>query len=206
MDWKQKALSMKIDGKSWTQIYAEFPDISTSTIRHWVRRQPEYKSTKQEQSSELRQSTELKKDGTIVSEKLITVRDGYDLTPEYILKAHGLDPVMWQMVSYKNNMWNSQRTGGVLQVSFQSKVTAKPIISFNPLTQVEEYFKNKQFSAIPSIKQTQYDPKAKYWKFVYRPSFRLACMENGNRRRLRCPYRRRAVPVVSWRYSDTVQE
>jgi hypothetical protein len=159
MDWKQKALAMKIEGKSWTQIYAEFPNISMSTIRHWVRRQPEYKSTKQEQSSELRQSTELKQDGTIVSEKLITVRDGYDLTPEYILKAHGLDPVMWQMVSYKNNMWNSQRTGGVLQVSFQSKVTAKPIISFNPLTQVEEYFKNKQFSAIPSIKPTRYDPE-----------------------------------------------
>lgn len=157
MDWKQKALSMKIDGKSWTQIYAEFPDISTSTIRHWVRRQPEYKSTKQEQSSELRQSTELKQDGTIVSEKLITVRDGYDLTPEYVLKAHGLDPIMWEMVSYKNNMWNSQRTGGVLQVSFQSKITAKPVMPFNPLEQVEEFFKNKKFTSVPSIKPTQYD-------------------------------------------------
>jgi len=157
MDWKQKALSMKIDGKSWTQIYAEFPDISTSTIRHWVRRQPEYKSTKQEQSSELRQSTELKQDGTIVSEKLITVRDGYDLTPEYVLKAHGLDPIMWEMVSYKNNMWNSQRTGGVLQVSFQSKITAKPVMPFNPLEQVEGFFKNKKFTSVPSIKPTQYD-------------------------------------------------
>ena len=74
MDWKQKALAMKIEGKSWTQIYAEFPNISMSTIRHWIRRQPEYKSTKQEQSSELRQSTELKQDGTIVSEKLIKAK------------------------------------------------------------------------------------------------------------------------------------
>lgn len=64
MDWKQKALAMKIEGKSWTQIYAEFPNISMSTIRSWIGRQPEYKSTKQEQSSELRQSTELKQDGT----------------------------------------------------------------------------------------------------------------------------------------------
>ena len=152
-DWKQKALSMKIDGKSWTQIYAEFPDISTSTIRHWVSRQKGFKDTKKEINS----STQMMQDGTIVSEKLITVRDGYDLTPEYILKAHGLDPMMWQIVSYKNNLWNTQKSEGELQVSFQSKITAKPVMPFNPLEQVEGFFKNKKFTSVPSIKPTQYD-------------------------------------------------
>lgn len=47
--WKEKALAMKIAGKSWTEVYSKFPEVSMSTIRHWINKQPEYTVQKQKE-------------------------------------------------------------------------------------------------------------------------------------------------------------
>jgi hypothetical protein len=142
MDWKQKALAMKIDGKSWTEVYSAFPDVSMSTIRHWINKQPEFRKQKQIQQTEdfQKSSIEYKKDGSIISEKFITVRDADDMTPEFILEAHGLNPKQWEVVSYKNNMWNTQVKGGHKQISYQSKLTAKPSTQIIDLDEIDKHF------------------------------------------------------------------
>jgi hypothetical protein len=84
---------------------------------------------------------EYKADGTIVSEKFITLRDGEDMTPAFVLKAHGLEPSVWEVVAYRNNFWNSQLTGGILQISYQSRLTAKPIKGGIDLAKLDEHFK-----------------------------------------------------------------
>jgi hypothetical protein len=94
------------------------------TIRSYIRRTPQFKKAKQEDFQ--RSSVEYKADGTVISEKFIVLRDGDDMTPEVILEAHGLKPSAWEVVSYKNNFWNSQLKGGHKQISYQSKLTAKP--------------------------------------------------------------------------------
>ena len=144
MDWKQKALRMKIDGKSWTEVYAEFPNVSMSTIRHWVNKQPEFKKQKRTQEVEdfQKSSIEYKQDGSIISEKFITVRDAEEMTPKFILEAHGLKPELWEVVSYKNNMWNTQVKGGAKQISYQSKLTAKPRVDSIDLDEVVKHFKD----------------------------------------------------------------
>ena len=102
-------------------------------------------------------SIEYHKDGTVISQKFIQVRDGQDMTPEFIMEAHGLNPALWEVVSYKNNYWNSQLTGGILQISYQSKVTVKPRANGLDLAEIDKHFAEldrKNFIA-PIFKRVQ---------------------------------------------------
>lgn len=160
MDWHKEALRLKLEGKSWTQLYAIMRDkgftVPDSTIRKWVSRQPEYKRYRGDIEAKdfEKSSLEYKADGTIISEKFITVRDGEDMTPDFILEAHGLKPSAWEIVSYKNNFWNSQLKGGLKQISYQSKLTAKPTNNKLALEDIDEHFtklERKKFTP-PTIK------------------------------------------------------
>lgn len=146
--WHVEAEKLRFDDLlSWREVAKGvahlMPDMDEDTriekVRRVLRRSPRYGKTEQEDFQ--RGSVEYKKDGQIVSEKFITVRDGIDMTPEFILLAHGLDVNKWEVVSYKNNFWNSQVKGGDKQISYQSKLTAKPKTSSVDLPSVLECFK-----------------------------------------------------------------
>ena len=158
MDWKIKAERMKFDeGKSWTEIAAELmPYFSTNDtnkvrekIRTYVRRCDRYKRVKAEDYEMA--NTEYKRDGSIISEKFITLRDGDDMTPDVILEAHGLKKGEWEVVSCKNNFWNTQVTGGYKQISYQSKLTAKPATNKIDLDKIDKHFAklDRQHFVIP---------------------------------------------------------
>ena len=81
MNWTEKAEELKFDkGLSWTSVAKEvqkyFPELTERQVYEKVRtklRQSErYQAVKQEDFE--RSSLEYKKDGSIVSEKFITVR------------------------------------------------------------------------------------------------------------------------------------
>lgn len=146
-DWRKEAERLKFDaGKSWSEIaellnghFAGLTAVQVrDKIRTYIRRTPRY----QQQMTESREraSLEYKADGTIISDKFITVRDGDEMTPSFILEAHGLKPVAWEVVSYKNNYWNSQLKGGKKQISYQSKLTAKPAKCKLDLTEIDRHF------------------------------------------------------------------
>lgn len=142
-DWKQEAERLKFDeGKSWTEVAAElsgsFPELSPYQIREkvrdYIRGTNRYKQQKTDNFNQA--SFEYKSDGSIVSQKFIVIRDGDEMTPSFILEQHGLDPSLWEVVNYKNNFWNTQIKGGSKQISYQSKLSAKPIkhgISFDEI-------------------------------------------------------------------------
>ncbi len=150
--WKDKAKQLKfIDGASWretsTAIREEFfPNEDTEVVfervRSYLRKTPEYKSRKTE--DRIKSTVEYKKDGSIISEKFITVRDGDEMTPRFILEAHGMNPDLWEVVNYKNNMWNTQVKGGMKQISYQSKLTAKPLTNGLDLTEIDKHFNKLQ--------------------------------------------------------------
>ncbi len=106
------------DGWSWTQLYdwldEEFAPLTHDAYRKWVTAQPEYQAMRNKTRAEdfQKSSVEYKRDGTIVSEKFITVRDGEEMTPEFILEAHGLDPVLWEVVSFKNTSGTAKSRAG----------------------------------------------------------------------------------------------
>lgn len=94
-----------------------------------------------------KESIEKRKDGTIVSDKLIQICEGEEITPEVLLKAHNLSPKEWKVVSYRNNYWHSQVKGGKRLVMYQSRVIVKPYseeeISLQALKEWFEQFEPK---------------------------------------------------------------
>lgn len=143
MRWQEEAVRLKLEERlSWTELYAEIqkknPGISENSIRHAVRASAQYKAREKRDFEQ--SSIQYKADGEIVSEKFITLRDGDELTPSRILEAHGLKPYDWEVVSYKNNLWNTQLKGGSKQISYQSKLTAKPRTDGVDVAEIEQMF------------------------------------------------------------------
>lgn len=123
-------MSKKINATGWSNRREKVWNL----IRHHPRRKVQATEDYQ------RGSLEYKADGTIISEKFITVRDSDEMTPDFILTAHGLKPSAWEVVSYKNNFWNTQVKGGAKQISYQSKLTAKPTTNKIDLAEIDKHF------------------------------------------------------------------
>lgn len=85
--------------------------------------------------------------GQFISDKIIEVAQGQLITPEIIMKAHNLDSNIWEVVSYKNNYYQSQAKENKIIELYQSKVVVKPKVS-NELTfnDIDNYFATKNFS------------------------------------------------------------
>lgn len=167
LDWKKEAEKLRFDeGKSWSEVSRElkhnFPDLTLiqvqDKVRRYIRSTPRYKeeiNVNREQSA-----IEYKSDGSIISQKFITIRDGEDMSPDFLLEAHGLSITDWEVISYKNNFWNTQVKGGAKQISYQSKLTAKPTKQKITETDIDNYFNTKQFKYDkPLTKAIQYDIK-----------------------------------------------
>lgn len=82
-----------------------------------------------------------RQDGTVVSEKFVKLQEGKHLTPKETLELHGFKPELWEIVSCTNNFWNSQLTGGIKQISYQSKLTVKPIKQGITFEEIDRHFK-----------------------------------------------------------------
>ena len=59
-------------------------------------------------------------------------------------------------MSYKNNMWNTQLKGGTKQISYQSKLTAKPRKGGLDLAEIDKHF--AQLEHQPNIEPKEYKP------------------------------------------------
>lgn len=110
-----------------------------------------------------KQSVEYNANGTTTSEKLIKIFAADSKNPVAIMIAHGLDPEVWQVVSYKNNMWNMPRKDDEPYVMLQSKITVKPLIdewTQEKLNKLFEGFENKNFTPV-KVKMSQYSKNGK---------------------------------------------
>lgn len=90
-----------------------------------------------------KQTIEYNANGTTTSEKLIKIFEADSKNPIAVMIAHGLDPQEWQVVSYKNNMWNMPRKDNEPYVMLQSKITVKPLVmpSGIMIKDVDSFFK-----------------------------------------------------------------
>ncbi len=156
IDWRERAIQL-LQTKSirkTTDILQEecFPFDKWETVRSRVKR-----INKRQQREEEQSSREYQNDGSIVSEKFITLRDGDELTPDQILEIHGFNPSAWEVISCRNNFWNTQIKGGAKQISYQSRLTAKPKAKGIDLAEIDRHFAKldrKHFTP-PIIKSRQ---------------------------------------------------
>lgn len=158
MTWKEESLSLYQSGKGWLDIAEviqpkyfpkEKPFGIAERIRSFIRRSPEYNSKNPSKTIE---GQSMSSDGTLTSIKFITLAEGEDMTPTRIMKLHGLNPYSWQVVTYNNNMWNTQVKGGILQISYQSKLIVKPLKTSLPtLEEMREVFSELERTGVPKI-------------------------------------------------------
>lgn len=69
-----------------------------------------------------KETVEIKADGTTSSDKLVRLTQEDMKTPEALIKAHGLDPNEWEMLSSRNSMWNQT----VDKTLYYSRINVKP--------------------------------------------------------------------------------
>ena len=80
-----------------------------------------------DQTKTFKEVHEINKDGSHSSEKLLDVMDNNKLKDEdFLLKVHGYDPDIWEIITSRNSRWNAQLKGGKVTEMLASKISAKP--------------------------------------------------------------------------------
>jgi hypothetical protein len=69
---------------------------------------------------------EYRNDGTHVSERLLKMSETEMKDPDFVLMAHGFDPNEFELISARNNLWQTNSQDGALH-NYQSKISVRPL-------------------------------------------------------------------------------
>lgn len=87
-----------------------------------------------------KEQTDVNKDGSFTSDRLIEINEENLKNPEFLLNAHGYDPLEWELVSARNSIWNQCGKSGVKNL-YASKINVKPRTEISiTLNKIEEFF------------------------------------------------------------------
>ena len=165
MPYWNKVEDLKSKGWSWKEIAEElqrdgyYKDKSVDLVaRNTCRlyRYHKYESTKPvfEVTSPEHKSFEYHSSGECVSSKVIEIKNADNITPNEIMVLHGLDEDKWEVVSYKNNFWQTQQKGGEVIDLYQSKLTVKPKECILGEKEIDALFEklDRKFKTFKSVK------------------------------------------------------
>lgn len=95
---------------------------------------------------------EMKQDGSISSKRLLVMNEAQAKDPEYIMKAHGFDPLEWQVSSCRNTIREAiSKDEGVVTL-YASFLTVKPYGQKEiPLPKIEDFFNRLQRTYTPPV-------------------------------------------------------
>jgi hypothetical protein len=103
-------------------------------------------------------TVEINKDGTQSSSKLIRMKDEESKDANFLLKAHGYDLEVWELVSARSNIWNAySKQDGIMEL-YSSKIVVKLKTVDWSVEEIDKYFMNKEFKNAKQLTQpTNYD-------------------------------------------------
>lgn len=139
LDYKYRILIGKSKGEieeSWQEVFDALNiGLGIDSVKKGTIFLPEFEeyminklSTNKETPS-YRETIELKKDGTTSSDKLIELSHAQMKDSEYILKAHGFNPLHFELVSAKHSVWNVSAGNNPNKTLYSSKVSVKPKVT-----------------------------------------------------------------------------
>jgi hypothetical protein len=147
MSWKDEAIDLLIKGNSKVQIskilskkYTELADLDSRTCKDKMRHFLNSRYAKRilcEKGYIVPKSAQINKEKVTYSNGITTFEiekeklKGEEITPESIMKAKGLNPIEWEVVSYTSNIWQQQTKEGKTIDLYQSKLSVKPIKNKN---------------------------------------------------------------------------
>jgi hypothetical protein len=121
---------------SWASLAEDFSNGMFSDgeqYRLWVKNrlrtqgvQDKNNDLQSSNTDNFKESIEINKDGSQTSNKLVkmSIEDSKDVN--YLLKAHGYNPDLWELISARSNIWNSySKKDGIMQL-YSSKISVKP--------------------------------------------------------------------------------
>jgi hypothetical protein len=73
---------------------------------------------------------ELNKDGSQTSDKLIKMSENDAKDVKFLLKEHGYDIKSFELISARNNIWNSYSQKDGIQTLYSSKIVVKPVSEY----------------------------------------------------------------------------
>lgn len=126
-DTLRKASSQSIFGNVFVSEYFKDKSIS-NTMSDIDKAKMSYKT-----------ESSINKDGTLTSDKLISIKEDDLKNPSSLLKAHGFDVKEWVLVSARNNVWNVYSKQDGIQELYSSKIIVKPRTNIS-LEEIEEFY------------------------------------------------------------------
>lgn len=112
---------------------------------------------KEDNSVNYKEISEINSNGTMSSDKLISLDDCDKENPEALLKAHGFSPKKFELVSARNSIWQQGNSSGKINL-YASKIVVKPLtVEKVTFEDIDNYFKNKDFSSHNLIRPVVYN-------------------------------------------------
>jgi hypothetical protein len=87
-----------------------------------------------------KETHEINKDGSHTSDKLVEMSQEQSKSVEYLLKAHGFDVNEWELVTARNNIWNTNNKIKGIEVLYSSRITVKPKKEEFSVSDIKEFF------------------------------------------------------------------
>ena len=147
-----------IDDQDWSDIVAKYNlPMSKDTVRKASSQEifgnvfvMDYFRNKQNKQSDIKLNNDatqnyrteiaINKDGSFLSNKLITMSEDDLKNPESLLKAHGFDVREWELVSAKNNAWNAYSKQDGIKELYSSRIVIKPRTEEVDCDKINEWF------------------------------------------------------------------
>jgi len=166
--------------KSWDQLAIEYNYISGEALRSKFKKYRKANDVVQDKSvfivneniadnnikqqidiaKNYKSTTEMKNDGSQISDKVIQMSDAESKDVNFILKSHGYDSKVWELTSAKNSIWNVNTKADGIKTLYASKIAVKPKTEY---TWNEEDAK-KIFSNLETYTQNKYSIKSLQYK------------------------------------------
>lgn len=104
-----------------------------------------------------KEQTDVNKDGSFTSDRLIEINEENLKNPEFLLNAHGYDPLEWELVSARNSIWNQGGKSGVKNL-YASKINVKPRTEISQI-EIEEFYEDLVRNYNPKNRDYFTEPK-----------------------------------------------
>lgn len=103
-----------------------------------------------------KETVEIAADGSHKSDKLLKMSDEQMKDTDFLLEAHGYDVEAWELVTARNNIWNSYSKQDGIMTMYASKITVKPRTSTFSMQKVIDAIKTLPSTILPV--ETHYSP------------------------------------------------
>lgn len=90
----------------------------------------------------VKSTTTLDKDGVRTSEKFVALSEDELTDKTALLKAHGYNPVQFELINAKNSIWQQGDGEGGLKNLYSSRITVKPTDCGLDLDELKKHFEN----------------------------------------------------------------